>query len=82
MISLVADDSAITSASVDDRAMTDCSFDAQMIGQPAYLITYPVLDLAKYESSGSAAAASLSQSPAKFASTKQSKVSEFGVSYI
>ena len=42
MISLIACDSAIYSASVVDKDISDCNLDAHSIGQLLYLIIYPV----------------------------------------
>jgi hypothetical protein len=60
-ISLVAVDKAIYSASVVDKAISVCSFDAHTKGQFANVIMYPVRDLAVV---GSSAADCCFQSPA------------------
>ncbi len=44
--SLIDSDSAMYSASVVDKAISVCILEAQCMGHPAYLITYPILDLA------------------------------------
>ena len=58
-------DRAMYSASVVERAILVCSFEVQIIGQFAYFVTNPVLDMTDDGSSDS----SLDQSPAKPAST-------------
>ena len=62
-------DRPIYSLSVDDSAISVCSWDFHMIGHPAYIITYPCLERAV---SGSFPAMSMSQFPAKSASTNTS----------
>ena len=58
-------DKATYSASVVLRTISGISFEVHLIGQPANLTTYPILDLAVSESSG---AVSLFHVPAKSAS--------------
>ncbi len=45
-------DNAMYSASVEDRAISVCILDAQCMGHPACVITYPILDLAVFGTSG------------------------------
>ena len=49
--SLAAVDNAMYSASVVLRAISVCSLLKYVIGQPAYLIMHPVLDLTEFSSS-------------------------------
>ena len=45
IISLIAVDSAMYSASSVDNAISDCNLEDQFTGHPAIVNTYPVLDL-------------------------------------
>ena len=56
-------------ASVVERAISVCSLDAQMTGQPAYVMTHPERDL---EVVGSVPTILRSNPPAKSASTQHS----------
>jgi hypothetical protein len=67
--SLMACESAMYSASVDAKAISVCILDDQYIGHPAYVITYPILDLAVF---GSLDAVLLFHSEACAASTQHS----------
>ena len=58
------------SASVDDKAISVCIFDAHTMGHPPNVMAYPDLDFAV---AGSTGAASLFHSPAWEASTQHSK---------
>jgi hypothetical protein len=65
MRSRMAWDNAMYSASVVDKAIYVCSFDAQSTGHPQNVITYPILDFIVLEFS----ATSGFHNPAKSAST-------------
>ena len=62
-------DRAMYSASVVERAVSVCSLDAQVTGQPAYVIAHPEHDL---DVVGSVPAILRSNPPAKSASTQHS----------
>ena len=57
------------SASVVERAVSVCSFDAQVTGRPAYVMAHPERDL---DVVGSVPATLRSKPPAKSASTQHS----------
>ena len=57
------------SASVVDRAVSVCSFDAQVTGHPAYVMVHPECDL---DVVGSVPAMLRSKPPAKSVSTQHS----------
>jgi hypothetical protein len=65
MRSRIARDNAMYSASVVDKAIYVCSFDAQSTGHPQKVMTYPVLD---FNVVGSCASSGFHK-PAKSAST-------------
>ena len=62
-------DRATYSASVVERAISVCSLDAQVTGQPAYVIAHPECELDVF---GSVPAILQSNPPAKSASTQHS----------
>ena len=62
-------DRAMYSASVVERAVSVCSLDAQVTGQPAYVMAHPDRDL---DVVGSVPAILRSNPPAKSASTQHS----------
>ena len=62
-------DRAMYSASVVKRAVSVCSFDAQVTGHPAYVMAHPECDL---DVVGSVPAIRQSNPPAKSASTQHS----------
>ena len=62
-------DRAMHSASVVERALSVCSLDAQVTGQPAYVMAHPERDL---DVAGSAPDFLRSNPPAKLASTQHS----------
>ena len=68
MISLVACDRAMYSASVVDKEILDCNLDAHSIGQFLYLMIYPIRE---YTEAGSSDLF-VDHPPAKSASTKHS----------
>ena len=77
--SLIVVDRAMYSASVEERAISVCSFDAHINGQPANRITNPILDFAVV---GSFIALVFFHSPSCEASTQQSKELSFGLRMI
>ena len=62
-------DRAMCSASVAERAVSVCSLDAQVTGQPAYVMAHPEHDL---DFVGSVPAILQSNPPAKLVSTQHS----------
>jgi len=74
--SLMDCESAMYSASVVDNAISVCIFDVQCMGYPAYVIIYPILDLAEF---GLSDAVLLFHSVACAASTQHSIHSRFGL---
>ena len=73
MISLIACDSAMYSASVMDKDISDCNLDAHSIGKFLYLIIYPAREYTEAGLSDSF----VDHPPAKSASTKHSSPLSF-----